>query len=82
MQAAEFLKRAKFPGRIGAVDSVADMRGYCPVNVLGEAYAALDIFLFLRALQRLFVCHAVMNVAVKLIKGDVAITVKVGLASP
>ena len=52
------------------------------MNVLGEAYAALDIFLFLGTLQRLFVRHAVMNVAVKLIKGDVAVTIKVGIASP
>src|ERR1035438_7882948 len=77
----QVLKCGKLSGQIRTIDSIADVRGQCPVPILGNHYSTLDIILLLGTLLWLFGCHVIMHVAVKLIKRDVAVSIEVGLTS-
>jgi hypothetical protein len=82
VQVRESVQRGEAVSRDRAGDRVAQIGRQGPVDGSGDDGAALDVDLLLRPLLRHLLHDPVMYIAVRLIDGNVAVTVEVGATVP
>src|SRR6266511_2037906 len=80
VQVSESVERGEAVGGHWAADGVAQVGRQRPVDVSGDDSAALDIVLLLGALLGPLRYDSVVDVAVQLVEGDVAVAVQVRAA--